>query len=329
LSKIFAKFEDIFLINSKEFVFMPGTENAPRSKASVYAQAVRTFSFPASMIPCLLGAMLAFLINPAASAWWLMPFIVVSLILLHSASNVISDFDDYRLGVDGKETLGGSRVLVDDLIKPKEMFRFGVTLFALAVLIGIPIIYARGLSILLFGLIGIIGGFFYTGRPIGYKYIALGDFFIFIIYGPAIVSGTFYALTGTFSPVAVYTSIPLGLLIAGILQANNLRDISHDKNANIKTLATIFGEGFAKAEYLFLIIGAYVTVIILVATRILTPWSLLVLLSLPPAIKNMNSIRGITVDDTAKIAMLDAQTAQLTLMFGVLLSISVLISKFV
>ncbi len=303
--------------------------NAAPSKGSVYIQAVRTFSYPASMIPCLLGAMLALLISPQTTFWWLMPFIVISLILLHSASNVISDYDDYRKGVDKKETLGGSRVLVDDLISPKQMMRFGLILFALAVVIGIPIIYTRGVTLLLFGLLGLLGGFFYTGRPIGFKYIALGDLFIFLIYGPAIVTGTFYALTGTFSFVAIYTSIPPGLLIAGILQANNLRDLIHDRNANIKTLATVFGEGFAKAEYLFLIIGAYVTVIILVATRVLSPWSLLVLLSLPPAIKNMNSIKGVKIEDTAKIAMLDAQTAQLTLMFGVLLSASVLISKFV
>jgi 1,4-dihydroxy-2-naphthoate polyprenyltransferase len=308
---------------------MSNEVNAAPSKGSVYILAVRTFSYPASMIPCLLGAMLALLLSPQTAAWWLMPFIVVSLVLLHSASNVISDYDDYRTGVDAKDTLGGSRVLVDSLITPKEMLRFGLILFALAVIIGIPIIYTSGFTILLFGIFGILGGFFYTGRPIGFKYIALGDLFIFIIYGPAIVTGTFYALTGTYSPVALYASIPLGLLIAGILQANNLRDIIHDRKANIKTLATIFGEGFAKAEYLFLIIGAYLTVIILVVTHVLSPWSLLVLLSLPPAIKNMNSIKGVKVDDTAKIAMLDAQTAQLTLMFGVLLSISIIITKFV
>jgi 1,4-dihydroxy-2-naphthoate octaprenyltransferase len=281
------------------------------------------------MIPCLLGAMLALLLNPSLAVWWLMPFIAISLILLHSASNVISDYDDFRTGVDKKDTLGGSRVLIDELITPKQMLRFGLTLFALAVIFGLPIIYTRGMVLLFIGILGILGGFFYTGRPIGFKYIALGDLLIFLLYGPAITTGTFYALTGTFNMNVLYASVPLGLLITGILQANNLRDLIHDKNANIKTLATVFGQGFAKAEYLFLIIGAYVVVLVLIALRILTPWSLLVLLSLPPAIKNMNSIKGVKVEDTAKIAMLDAHTAQLTLMFGVLLSISVLISKFV
>jgi len=179
------------------------------------------------------------------------------------------------------------------------------------------------------GLAGILGGYFYTAKPFSFKYHALGDVMIFIMYGPAIVGGTFYALTGTFSWATVYISIPLGLLVVGILQANNLRDIIHDRQANIKTLATVFGEGFAKGEYIFLIVGAYLTVVVLVLTHYLNYWSLLVFLSLPIALKNMNMIKGVKIEDTGKIAMLDALTAQLTLVFGVLLSISIIITKFV
>ena len=67
----------------------------------------------------------------------------------------------------------------------------------------------------------------------------------------------------------------------------------------------------------------------MVAFSILPIWSLLVFLSLPIALKNMNMIKGVKIEDTGKIAMLDAMTAQLTLMFGVLLSISLIITKLV
>lgn len=306
---------------------MPET-NEKRSKGSIYFQAVRAFSFPASMVPCLLGAMLA-LLTGVNVTWWLMPFIALSLLMLHAASNVTTDFDDYNQGVDTENTLGGSRVLVQKLLQPKEMLRFGLLLFVFAVLLGVPVIMQRGVTVLILGIAGILGGYFYTAKPFSFKYRALGDIMIFLMYGPAIVAGTFYALTGTFTWTAVYCSIPLGLLITGILQANNLRDILHDRQANIKTLATVFGSGFAKGEYVFLIAGAYVTVILLVVFRVLAPWSLLVLLSLPVALKNMNMIKGVKIEDTGKIAMLDAMTAQLTLMFGVLLSISLLLTKFI
>jgi 1,4-dihydroxy-2-naphthoate octaprenyltransferase len=303
--------------------------DTPRTKFQLWIQAVRAFSFPASMIPGVLGIMMALLINPDNAKWYLIPFILVSLLMLHAASNLISDVDDFRKGVDTKGSMGGSGVLVDNLLTPKQVLRGGLLLFLIAVIIGLPIIYTRGLNVLYLGLIGIFGGFFYTRRPIGFKYIALGDILIFLLYGPAIVTGTFYALTGQYDSHVLYASVPPGLLVVGILQANNLRDIIHDRKANIKTLATIFGGGFAKAEYLFLIGGAYIFVLLLVVFKILSPWSLIVFLSLPPAIKNMTSIRGVRIEETSKIAMLDAQTAQLTLLFGLLLSISVLISKFV
>ncbi len=106
----------------------------PVSKGAVYFQAVRAFSFPASLIPCLLGAMLA-LLQGGDTAWYLMPFIAISLLFLHAGSNVISDVDDYRHGVDAKGTLGGSRVLPEGLLSSKEMFRFGMILFGLIFLI--------------------------------------------------------------------------------------------------------------------------------------------------------------------------------------------------
>lgn len=300
-----------------------------RSKFSIWVQAVRAFSFPASLIPSLLGVMFAVLYLPHQSAWWLIPFIMISLLCLHAASNVVSDYDDFNRGVDYKGSLGGSGVLVDELLTPKQAYRGAMVLFGIAILFGIPIIIEKGFIVLAFGLIGMLSGYFYTARPVGFKYIALGDFIFFFLYGPAITVGTYYALTGSYHSTVLLASVPLGLLVSGILHANNLRDIIHDRKANIKTIATIMGEGFAKGEYIFLITSAYVVVILLVAFGTLSPWSLLVLLSLPPAIKNMSSIKGIKIEDTGKIAMLDVQTAQLTLLFGALLSLSVLLTKLI
>lgn len=308
---------------------MTSENTASPSKAKIWFRATRPFSFTASVIPCVLGAMLALLVSNGSLSWYLFPFILVSSVLLHAATNLVSDYFDFIKGVDTKDSFGGSGVLTEGLLQPKQVFNMGILFFALAFIIGLPIIFSRGELILILGIVGILGGFFYTGWPIGYKYVALGNVFVFILMGPLMVVGTFYALTGYYSGDVLFISLPIGCLVTGILQANNLRDIIHDQKANIKTFESVAGNGFAKGEYLFLIITAYVIVIILVALKILSPWSLLVLLSLPPAIKNMNQIKGVQVDNTSKIAMLDVQTAQLHLLFGLLLSISVLISKYI
>jgi len=302
---------------------------ANSSKGKIWFRATRPFSFTASVIPCVVGAMTALLVEGRNPLWHLFPFILVSSVLLHAATNLVSDYYDFIKGVDTKDSFGGSGVLTEGLLQPKQVFKMGILFFALAFLIGLPIIIARGELILVLGIVGILGGFFYTGWPIGYKYVALGNIFVFLLMGPLMVVGTFYALTGFYSADVLYISLPIGCLVAGILQANNLRDIIHDQKANIKTLASVAGGDFAKAEYLFLIITAYVIVIVLVALGILTPWSLLVLLSLPPAIKNMNRIKGVHLENTSKIAMLDVQTAQLHMKFGLLLSASILLSKLI
>lgn len=295
----------------------------------IWFRATRPFSFTASATPCVVGAMMALLMDSSGSLWYLLPFIILSSVTMHAATNVVSDYYDFIKGVDTKDSFGGSGVLTEGLMETKQSFRGGIVLFVIAVLLGLPIIFARGEIIIYLGIIGILGGFFYTGWPIGYKYHALGNYFVFALMGPAMVVGTFYALTGTYSSSVLYASLPVGFLVAGILQANNLRDIIHDRQAKIKTFAGMMGGGYAKAEYLFLIIGAYIIVIALVLFKILSPWSFIVFLSLPPAIKNLNQIRGVRIDDTSKIAMLDVQTAQLHLLFGLLLSVSIVISKFV
>jgi len=295
----------------------------------LWFRATRPFSFTASATPCVVGAMMALLMDSSGSLWYLLPFIILSSVIMHAATNVVSDYYDFIKGVDTKDSFGGLGVLTEGLMEPKQSFRGGIVLFIIAVLLGLPIIFARGEIIIYLGIIGILGGFFYTGWPIGYKYHALGNYFVFALMGPAMVVGTFYALTGTYSSSVLYASLPVGFLVAGILQANNLRDIVHDRQAKIKTFAGMMGGGYAKAEYLFLILGAYIIVIALVLFKILSPWSLIVFLSLPPALKNLNQIRGVHIDDTSKIAMLDVQTAQLHLMFGLLLSVSIVISKFI
>jgi 1,4-dihydroxy-2-naphthoate octaprenyltransferase len=306
---------------------MANEKITPSTGIKPWVQAVRVFSFTASIVPCLVGTMFALLLSPKTAMWYLVPFIFLSCIFMQAATNLISDYFDYKKGVDDNDTYGGSRVLVNKILQPEQVKTGAIVFFVLAFIAGLPIILARGEMVLYLGLTGILGGYLYTGWPIGYKYFALGDFFVFALMGPLMVIGTFYALTGAYNPTVSWASLPIGFLVVGILQANNMRDITHDKRAKIKTLANVLGAGFAKGEYLFLVIGAYIIVVGLVIFKVLSPWSLIVLLSLPPAIKNINQIKGLTAEDSAKIATLDVQTAQLHLLFGVLLSVSLLLTK--
>jgi len=182
---------------------------------------------------------------------------------------------------------------------------------------------------LVLGLIGLIGGYFYSGHPWGYKYYGLGDFLVFILMGPLMVIGSYYALTGNYHYFVLLISLPVGFLVAAILQANNTRDIRHDKDAGVKTLENILGHKAAKVGYCFSVTTAYLSVVLMVIFKILPVWSLAVVLTLPLALKNMKKLAKSHSDKPEEIATIDVETAQLHFGFGLLLIISVVVFHFV
>jgi len=103
----------------------------------------------------------------------------------------------------------------------------------------------------------------------------------------------------------------------------------HDTQAKVKTLANVFRLSAAKIEYYFLVLGAYISVILMVIFGILDWPSLIVLISLPPAISNMKLISKAEKDKPQDIAMADVKTAQHHMLFGLLLAIGLLIEGFI
>ena len=299
------------------------TMNIPPNQLKAWIQASRPFSFTASMTPVFLGAVLVpYLQLPAR--WILLPLIVLASLFIHAAVNMVSEYFDYKKGVDRPDTHGGSRVLVDKLLTPKQVLIGGILLFGVTACIGLVFVTIYGWSILILGIVGMFGGFFYTATPVGYKYLGLGDLFVFILMGPLMVIGSFYVLTGKCLHDVLQISLPVGFLVAAILSGNNLRDILHDTRANVRSTATVLGD-WAHFEYSFLILAAYGVTLGMIAMEILPLWSLLTLLTIPIAIKN---IKAAFIQNPEQIATLDVHTAQLHLLFGVLLIISILLKAF-
>lgn len=303
------------------------TENPtiPRTTFSLWLQAARPFSYSASVIPVLVGAMAA-LHFEGEVLWWLFPIVLIASVLLHIGTNLVSEYFDYAKGVDRDETFGSSRVLVEKLLEPKAVLWTGYLCFAVGFILGLVLVYFRGTPMLALGIIGILGGIFYTGWPIGYKYFGLGDLLVFALMGPLMVIGSYFSLTGTFNIDVLYMSLPIGFLVAAILNANNLRDIMHDTNAGIKTMANLIGLRASKIEYYILVSASYVSIIVMVLMDVLEPWALIVLLSLPPSIKNIKLISKAQENKPEEVSMIDVMTAQHHLLFGLLLSIGLILS---
>ncbi len=291
--------------------------------AAIWLQAIRVFSLTASMIPVLLGAAWAAYEGTSAD-WRLMPLIVIASLSIHAATNLVSEYFDYIKNVDKDYTFGGSRVIVEGKLSARQTLLGGLFLFALTAAIGLIFIYLRGWPILMLGVIGMMGGIFYTATPVGYKYFGLGDLMVFILMGPLMVIGSYFVLTGTYNHNVLLVSLPVGCLVAAILSGNNLRDILHDTQAGITTTAGLLGHRFARLEYSILDMTAYLIVALLCILGTLPLFSLIVFCTLPLAYMPIRCALQSQPDNPAPIAALDVQTAKLHLAFGILLIISLI-----
>lgn len=295
-----------------------------KGKLAVWLQAVRAFSFPASIVPVAVGAVLAAHFDGSV-AWWLLPFIAVASVLMQAGTNLVSDYFDYVKGVDKDYTYGSSGVLTAGLLTPIQVLIGGFLVFGVACSIGLLFIAMRGWPILALGVVGLLGGIFYTARPVGYKYLALGDALVFTLMGPLMVIGSYFVLTGSYRHSILIASLPVGCLVAAILHANNMRDIGHDLDAHVRTVANLLGHDRARLEYYLLVGGAYVAVVGMIAGGLISPWALLVFVTAPLAAKNFQRVVHSQPQKPETIATLDVQTAQLHLAFGLLMSLGILL----
>lgn len=283
-------------------------------------KAIRPFAFPATIAPVLLGTF----ISPHVS---IPMFILVffGLLLAHSAVNVLSDYFDYVRGADTWRVLGSSRVLVDGLMKPSQHLLFGISLFLISLAIGFYFVFAVDYKVLYFIIPGLILGVFYTAPPLGFKYRALGDIAVFLAFGPIMTLGVYYIQTREISWLPVLLSIPIGLLTTAILHGNNFRDIKEDLSAGYKTFAGILGAKGSSYYYTILVLLAYVLTTYFVIKGYLPIAGLLVLITLPVALKNIKvSFNQALVNFT----FLDLLTAKLQLYFSSLLIVGIILNKF-
>jgi len=296
-------------------------------KFMLWFRAVRPFAYSASVIPVALGGLWAF--REGSINWVNFALAILAGVLFHTGTNLVNDYYDFKNGVDRKGTFGSSGILVEGLMKPHQILRGGLVSFGLGSLLGFYLVSQAGWPILVLGIVGFLGGFFYTAGPLHYKYQAVGEVGVFIMMGVLMVLGGYLVQGRPFNWGVVLFSLPISLLVAAILQANDIRDIADDREANIKTMAMAMGRKSAGLVYDFMILAAFALVVLMVAIETVSLWALLVFVTLPLGLKNMRTIHQAHGDKPASLAMMDVATAQLHMVFGVLLCVGLLLATLV
>ena len=283
-----------------------------------YIIATRPWSFTMSLISVSVGTLLAAQAGPISWAWYVLT--AVGITVFHAAANVINDYFDTRYQIDQQDSPTAKyrpQPILSGMLTPRQLLGEAVVLFAVTFVIGMTASVFLSWHILWIGVVGFLTSVYYTASPVKFKYRALGELAVFLIWGPLMVEGAYAVQRQALSGRALIISIPFGVLVALVLFANNMRDMAHDSRQNVKTLGTMLGPRRSYDLFTGLIVLAYACVLGMILTGVMSLWGLLIFLSVPSAIGLLKTFKKEIPD------MADALTARFDTVFGVLLILAI------
>jgi 1,4-dihydroxy-2-naphthoate polyprenyltransferase len=263
---------------------------------NIWLQAFRLRTLPLALANAVMGSFLAY--AEGGFRWPIFVLTTLTITFLQILSNLANDYGDAVSGKDTLSRVGPQRVTVSGLVKTSEMKKMIVFFVILCVVSGSGLIYfgLKNMSwkqIALFfglGLAAIVAAIKYTiGRkPYGYK--GFGDIFVFIFFGLVGVIGTYFLHTNWFDLHTVVPAVVIGLFSTAVLNINNLRDISTDRETGKQTLAVQFGFQFARSYHLVLIGAGWFLSLVFSIIQFQSYWQALFLLTFPLFVKNARRV---------------------------------------
>ena len=258
---------------------------------------------------------------------------LVVALAIQIGTNFVNDYADGVRGTD-QVRVGPVRLVAGGLATVRQVKTAALMSFGLAGLAGLVLAARVTWWLIPVGLVCGVAGWAYTGGPRPYGYLGLGELFVFVFFGLVATAGSAYvqhapfinAIGGhlyTYSfnwAFALWAGVPVGLLAAALLQANNMRDIGTDTQAGKRTLATRLGRRGAGTLYCGTLMATAVGIGNLAHY---TAWALLALAALPFALYPLR----LALSDREGRALLPllGATARLQLVAGVLLTVGLLI----
>jgi len=269
---------------------------------------------PNSIVPVAVGTGVA--IGVGGAVWWKAALALVVSLALQVGVNYANDYSDGVRGTDTAERVGPMRLTATGTAPARQVLIAAWASFAAAAVVGLVLVATSSWWLLLIGAAAIVAAWYYTGGRTPYGYRGLGEVSVFVFFGLVAVVGTVFVQLGSAPWQAWAAAVPIGLLSCSVLVINNLRDIETDSRTDKITLAVRLGEARTRLLYQGCIGAAY---LVALATVAVTPWTALVLLSLPLAIRPLGRVRG---GQTGRDLVLGlGETGKLQMAFGVLFTV--------
>lgn len=281
---------------------------------------LRPHTLTASFVPVLIGSVLAYPTEHFSISLSVM--MLLASMLLQSAVNMFNEYYDYRRGLDHEASVGIGGAIVRKEMRPERVFQLAILCVGLALCIGIQIMRQSSWQILPWGLGCIAVGYLYSGGLYPLSATPFGELAAGSCMGLGIIAIAYFIQALTLPPMVFLIAVAPSVMIGAILMANNIRDFDDDRAHGRKTLAVLFGRRQAIWILAAMFLFAYFWTLALATAQQTSPWTLLVLLSLPKAIQAVVRFRQGSCSQDLMPAMV--ATAQANTLFGLLLAIGLM-----
>ena len=290
-----------------------------KSKLKEFFMCTRPHSYPASIAPVLFGATYALGYEIKFSILKFILFLLACL-LIQAATNLFNEYYDYKHDLDKIDSEGISGSIVKGNLSSREVMVGALVLYALAFGLGLILTFMTSVYVLLVGLVCMLAGYFYTGGKYPIAYSPFGEVVSGFFMGTIIISLSFYFQTGYVNADIIVVSLPLFIMIGAILLANNIRDLDNDKESGRRTYAILVGRNNAIKTLANSFVVVYFLNIVFAVTKYVSWYNLLVLATIPLAIK---IIKGFSANNDKKtMAPFMVLTAKLTIFVGFIMSLA-------
>lgn len=264
---------------------------------SIWLSAMRLRTLPLSISGIIVAGCLAE--YNGVFSWQIFSLAILATLSFQILSNLANDFGDGVKGTDNEDRIGPERALQSGSITPGAMFHaIKINILVCIALTTMLIISAFGvkhflLTALFFGLgaVSVVAAMKYTMGDNAYGYKGLGDIFVFAFFGLLSVMGCYVLFAKQIDHVTILPALTLGLLSAGVLNLNNMRDIESDAKSNKITLAVKLGKTKARLYHYFLVLGAIVLSFSFGILYYTSPYNLLFFIAYIPLFIHLNKVR--------------------------------------
>ncbi len=214
---------------------------------------------------------------------WLWLLTAIGLVFAHATNNLVNDLTDHLKGVDAGDYFRaqyGPQPLEHGMLTRTQMLWWIAGTGAVALTAGVALVYLRGGATLLLMGSGVFFVLFYTW-PL--KYYGFGELAVVVVWGPLMVGGGYYVVTGTIDATVLWTSLPFSLGATTVIFGKHIDKLPQDRAKNIRTLPVWLGDPLARASVVAMIALQYALVLWLVLGGRLGPALLLVVGAMPAA----------------------------------------------